>query len=163
MPSNKKSGLLGLSRLLQRFVVRSLINLKQMLTNAAVTQTQTGLFAKNKTLEVSIMKLASIIVAAALAIRAASSFAQSQRVTRAQVKAELVQLRGAGYNPGMDRVNIRLRSKQQRRRSRRRTGKRATAVWLTRRPHRAVRLIPAIASLRSISVTNRPIEPRGSR
>ncbi|BBQ03606.1 hypothetical protein BSFA1_87340 (plasmid) [Burkholderia sp. SFA1] len=50
------------------------------------------------------MKFATLIVAAALAIPAASSFAQSQPVTRAQVKAELVQLRDAGYNPGMDRT-----------------------------------------------------------
>ncbi|SAL05601.1 purine nucleoside phosphorylase [Caballeronia arationis] len=49
------------------------------------------------------MKLATIIIAAALAIPAASSFAQSQP-TRAQVKAELVQLRDAGYNPSMDRT-----------------------------------------------------------
>ncbi|KIG04880.1 Protein of unknown function DUF4148 [Burkholderia sp. MR1] len=50
------------------------------------------------------MKIATIIVAAALAIPAASSFAQSQPVTRAQVKAELVQLEHAGYNPSMDRT-----------------------------------------------------------
>ena len=48
------------------------------------------------------MKLSSIIVAAALAIPAVSSFAQSSQapVTRAQVKSELVQLENAGYNPG---------------------------------------------------------------
>ncbi|SAK81618.1 membrane protein [Caballeronia calidae] len=46
------------------------------------------------------MKLASIIVAAALAIPAVSSFAQSnQPLTRADVKAQLVQLERAGYNP----------------------------------------------------------------
>ncbi|WP_250480790.1 DUF4148 domain-containing protein [Caballeronia sp. GAOx1] len=51
------------------------------------------------------MKLASIIVAAALAIPAVSSFAQSnQPVTRAEVKAQLVQLERAGYNPSMDRT-----------------------------------------------------------
>jgi hypothetical protein len=51
------------------------------------------------------MKLASIIVAAALAIPAVSSFAQSnQPLTRAEVKAELVQLERAGYNPSMDRT-----------------------------------------------------------
>lgn len=50
------------------------------------------------------MKLATIVVAAALAIPAVSSFAQSQPLTRAQVKAELVQLERAGYNPSMDRV-----------------------------------------------------------
>src|ERR1700694_1335563 len=49
------------------------------------------------------MKLAqSLIVTAALAIPAISSFAQSNEpVTRAQVKAELVQLEKAGYNPAM--------------------------------------------------------------
>jgi hypothetical protein len=47
------------------------------------------------------MKLASIIVAAALAIPAVS-FAQSQSLTRAEVKAQLVQVERAGYNPGMD-------------------------------------------------------------
>ncbi|WP_250504300.1 DUF4148 domain-containing protein [Caballeronia sp. AZ7_KS35] len=50
------------------------------------------------------MKLATIVVAAALAIPAASSFAQSQPVTRAQVKAELVQLERAGYNPTADQT-----------------------------------------------------------
>jgi len=50
------------------------------------------------------MKFASIIVAAALAIPAISSFAQSQPLTRAQVKAELVELERAGYNPSMDRT-----------------------------------------------------------
>ncbi|WP_250475692.1 DUF4148 domain-containing protein [Caballeronia sp. GAFFF1] len=50
------------------------------------------------------MKIATIIIAAALAIPAASSFAQSQPVTRAQVKAELIQLERAGYNPAMDRA-----------------------------------------------------------
>jgi hypothetical protein len=51
------------------------------------------------------MKLASIIVAAALAIPAVSSFAQSnQPLTRAEVKAQLVQLEKAGYNPGQDRT-----------------------------------------------------------
>jgi len=48
------------------------------------------------------MKLVqSLIIAAALAIPAASSFAQSDAsVTRAQVRAELVQLEKAGYRPG---------------------------------------------------------------
>ena len=50
------------------------------------------------------MKLATIIVAAALAIPAVSSFAQSQSLTRAQVKADLVQVERAGYNPSMDRT-----------------------------------------------------------
>jgi hypothetical protein len=51
------------------------------------------------------MKLASIIVAAALAIPAVSSFAQSnQPLTRAEVKAQLVQLEKAGYNPAEDQT-----------------------------------------------------------
>lgn len=49
------------------------------------------------------MKLAPLIVAAALAVPA-SSFAESQPVMRAQLKAELVQLERAGYNPSMDRT-----------------------------------------------------------
>jgi hypothetical protein len=50
------------------------------------------------------MKLVqSLIVAAALAIPAVSSFAQSNApITRAQVRAELVQLEQAGYQPGRD-------------------------------------------------------------
>lgn len=52
------------------------------------------------------MKLVqSLIVAAALAIPAVSSFAQSsQPVTRAEVKAQLVQLEKAGYNPASDQT-----------------------------------------------------------
>ena len=48
------------------------------------------------------MKLVqSLIVAAAFAIPAVSSFAQSDApVSRAQVRAELVQLEQAGYQPG---------------------------------------------------------------
>ena len=48
----------------------------------------------------------AVIVAAAMAIPALS-FAQSsqQGVTRAQVRAELVQLEQAGYNPSGDQVN----------------------------------------------------------
>jgi len=48
------------------------------------------------------MKLVqSLIVAAAFAIPAVSSFAQSDApVSRAQVRAELVQLEKAGYQPG---------------------------------------------------------------
>jgi type II secretory pathway pseudopilin PulG len=43
----------------------------------------------------------SLIVAAAFAIPAVSSFAQSDApVSRAQVRAELVQLEQAGYQPG---------------------------------------------------------------
>jgi hypothetical protein len=49
------------------------------------------------------MKLASIIVAAALAFPAVSSFAQSsQSLTRAQVKADLTQVEKTGYYPGMN-------------------------------------------------------------
>jgi hypothetical protein len=60
-------------------------------------------FAKKQSLEVVIMKLVqSLVVAAALAIPAMSSFAQSnQPVTRAEVKAQLVQLEKAGYQPGV--------------------------------------------------------------
>ena len=48
------------------------------------------------------MKLSTLIVAAALAVPAVSSFAQSsqQPLTRAEVKAQLVQLEQAGYRPG---------------------------------------------------------------
>jgi hypothetical protein len=58
-------------------------------------------FAKKQGLEVVIMKLVqSLVVAAALAITAVPSFAQSnQPVTRAEVKAQLVQLEKAGYQP----------------------------------------------------------------
>lgn len=46
------------------------------------------------------MKLSTLIVAAALAIPAVSSFAQTnQPLTRADVKAQLVQAEKAGYNP----------------------------------------------------------------
>jgi Domain of unknown function (DUF4148) len=48
------------------------------------------------------MKLSTFIVAAALAIPAVSSFAQTasdQPLTRADVKAQLVQAERAGYNP----------------------------------------------------------------
>jgi hypothetical protein len=48
------------------------------------------------------MKLASVVVAAALAIPAVSSFAQSQSLSRDEVKAQLVQVERAGYNPSMD-------------------------------------------------------------
>jgi hypothetical protein len=63
-------------------------------------------FAEKQSLEVIIMKLVqSLIVAAALAIPAVSSFAQSnQPVTRAEVKAQLVQLEKAGYNPAGDQT-----------------------------------------------------------
>jgi hypothetical protein len=59
-------------------------------------------FAEKQSLEVVIMKLVqSLVVAAVLAIPAVSSFAQSnQPVTRAEVKAQLVQLEKAGYQPG---------------------------------------------------------------
>lgn len=50
------------------------------------------------------MKLSTLIVAAALAIPAVSSFAQSnpnQPLTRADVKAQLIQVEKAGYNPSV--------------------------------------------------------------
>jgi hypothetical protein len=58
-------------------------------------------FAEKQSLEVVTMKLVqSLVIAAALAIPAVSSFAQSnQPVTRAEVKAQLVQLEKAGYQP----------------------------------------------------------------
>lgn len=43
-----QSGELGLSRIQQRFVVRSLINLKRTLTYTEITETQTGLFAEEQ-------------------------------------------------------------------------------------------------------------------
>lgn len=47
------------------------------------------------------MKLVQSLVVAALALSAVSSFAQSDAsVSRAQVRAELVQLEKAGYRPG---------------------------------------------------------------
>lgn len=49
------------------------------------------------------MKAIKILALAALAAAPALSFAQSnQPVTRAQVRAELVQLQQAGYNPASD-------------------------------------------------------------
>ncbi|QGZ63928.1 DUF4148 domain-containing protein [Paraburkholderia acidisoli] len=50
--------------------------------------------------------ISAVAVAAALAVPAIS-FAQSndQGLTRAQVRAQLVQLEAAGYNPGADHVN----------------------------------------------------------
>lgn len=50
--------------------------------------------------------IAAVAAAAVLAVPAVS-FAQQANapVTRAQVKAELIQLEQAGYNPGFDRVN----------------------------------------------------------
>jgi hypothetical protein len=50
------------------------------------------------------MKFASIIVAAALAIPAVSFAQSNQALTRAEVKAQLVQVERAGYNPSMDRT-----------------------------------------------------------
>ena len=49
------------------------------------------------------MKLVQSLLVAALIAAPAVSFAQSnQPLTRAQVRAELVQLQQAGYNPGSD-------------------------------------------------------------
>jgi hypothetical protein len=63
-------------------------------------------FAKKQGLEVVIMKLVqSLVVAATLAIAAVPSFAQSnQPVTRAEVKAQLVQLEKAGYQPASNDI-----------------------------------------------------------
>ncbi|ABA52765.1 DUF4148 domain-containing protein [Burkholderia pseudomallei] len=50
--------------------------------------------------------IATVAVAAALAVPAVSFAQQSNGpVTRAQVRAELIQLEQAGYNPASDRVN----------------------------------------------------------
>ena len=49
--------------------------------------------------------IAAVAIAAAL-VAPVASFAQSnQPVTRAQVRAELVQLEKAGYNPGSDDID----------------------------------------------------------
>jgi hypothetical protein len=58
-------------------------------------------------MEVYIMKtLISAVVVAAALVAPVASFAQSnQPVTRAQVRAELVQLEKAGYNPEGDHVD----------------------------------------------------------
>jgi Domain of unknown function (DUF4148) len=49
------------------------------------------------------MKLLSVLVAAALISPATVSFAQSQPITRTQVKAQLAELEKAGYVPGNER------------------------------------------------------------
>jgi hypothetical protein len=61
-------------------------------------------FANKQLLEVHIMKFSTVFVAAALAIPAVSSFAQSsqQPITRAEVKAQQAQLEQAGYSAGAD-------------------------------------------------------------
>jgi hypothetical protein len=64
-----------------------------------------GCLRYNEDSEVSTMKLATLIVAAALAVPAVSSFAQSQPLTRGEVKAQLVQAERAGYNPNGDRTS----------------------------------------------------------
>ncbi|EKS70364.1 MULTISPECIES: DUF4148 domain-containing protein [Burkholderiaceae] len=48
------------------------------------------------------MKLATILVAAALAIPAVSFAETSQPLTRAEVKAQLIQAEKAGYKPAAD-------------------------------------------------------------
>jgi hypothetical protein len=58
-----------------------------------------------QSLKVDIMKLVqSLIVAAVLAIPAVSFAQSNQPVTRAQVRAELIQLEKAGYNPAGDQT-----------------------------------------------------------
>jgi hypothetical protein len=56
------------------------------------------------------------VVAAALAIPAVSFAQQTQPLTRAQVRAELIQLEQAGYSPTSDDVNYpqNLQAAQQR-------------------------------------------------
>ncbi|WP_408118809.1 DUF4148 domain-containing protein [Caballeronia grimmiae] len=80
------------------------------------------------------MKHATIVVAAALAIPAVSSFPQSQPSTRAQLKAEFVQLERARYNPSVDRVAYPAQIQAAEARSPLRTAKTAMAASLT--PHR---------------------------
>jgi hypothetical protein len=51
------------------------------------------------------MKLAQSLIIAALVAAPALSFAQSSEpLTRAQVRAELIQLEAAGYNPATDQT-----------------------------------------------------------
>jgi Domain of unknown function (DUF4148) len=58
-----------------------------------------------QSLKVEIMKLVqSLIVAAVFAIPAVSFAQSNQPVTRAQVRAELIQLEKAGYNPSGDQT-----------------------------------------------------------
>lgn len=49
--------------------------------------------------------ISAVVVAAAVAIPAVSFAQSAQPVTRAQVRAELVQLEKAGYSPAQDDVN----------------------------------------------------------
>ncbi len=84
------------------------------------------------------MKLATIIVAAALAVPAVSSFAQSQPLTRAEVKVQLVEVERASYTRTWTARRIRLKSRQPpMRRSRHRAVKEAMAVSLPARRPRA--------------------------
>jgi hypothetical protein len=80
--------------------VRIGVNPKRLLTYTEFTETQTGLFAKNKMEEIIMKLVQSLVLAAVLAVPAVSSFAQSNEpLTRAEVKAQLVQIEKAGYNP----------------------------------------------------------------
>jgi type II secretory pathway pseudopilin PulG len=72
-------------------------------------KTQTGVCVERHSLEVDIMKvIQSLIVVASVAAAVALpsvSFAQSnQPLTRAEVRAQLVELQNAGYNPASDQT-----------------------------------------------------------
>jgi hypothetical protein len=65
---------------------------------------RTALFATKQDPEVSIMKslVQAVAVAAVLSIPAVSFAQSNQPLTRAEVKAQLVQIEKAGYEPGRD-------------------------------------------------------------
>jgi len=70
---------------------------------ALLTGTQTGVCVRRHYLEVDIMKIIqSLIVAAAVALPALSLAQPNQPLTRADVRAQLVELQKAGYNPASD-------------------------------------------------------------
>lgn len=109
------------------------------------------------------MKIATIIIAAALAIPAASSFAQSQPVTRAQVKAELVQLERAGYNPAMDRATYPAQIQAAEAKVAAENGQTSYGGVADGRRLRAARHTPATASRLSISATNPGRDSKNAR
>jgi hypothetical protein len=61
------------------------------------------LFAAKQASEVSIMKslIQAVVVAAVLALPVASFAQSNQPLTRAEVKAQLVEIEAAGYNPAV--------------------------------------------------------------
>jgi len=67
--------------------------------------TRKPVFAETHSLEVEIMKLVqSLIIAAVVAIPAVSFAQSNESVTRADVRAQLIQLEKAGYNPANDQT-----------------------------------------------------------